>query len=65
MAVKVIGLDTAKHAFQVAAADAGRRTVLRKKLRRAQIPGFFAEPTEVCGRDRRHRRKFLDAATAN
>ena len=42
MAVQVIGLDTAKHVFQVHGADANGRAVLRKRLRRAQIPDFFA-----------------------
>ena len=42
MAVKVIGLDTAKNVFQVHGADANGRAVLRKRLRRAQIPDFFA-----------------------
>ena len=42
MAVHVIGLDTAKHVFQVHGADASGRAVLRKRLRRAQIPDFFA-----------------------
>ena len=42
MAVKVIGLDTAKHVFQVHGADASGRAVLQKRLRRAQIPDFFA-----------------------
>jgi transposase len=42
MAVKVIGLDTAKNVFQVHGADASGRAVLRKRLRRAQIPDFFA-----------------------
>ena len=42
MAVQVIGLDTAKHVFQVHGADASGRAVLRKRLRRAQIPDFFA-----------------------
>lgn len=42
MAVKVIGLDTAKHVFQVHGADESGRTVVRKRLRRAQISGFFA-----------------------
>jgi transposase len=35
MAVKVIGLDTAKHVFQVHGADALGRAVLRKRLRRS------------------------------
>ena len=42
MAVQVIGLDTAKQVFQVHGADASGRAVLRKRLRRAQIPDFFA-----------------------
>jgi transposase len=41
MKVEVIGLDTAKHVFQVHGADASGRAVLRKRLRRAQIPEFF------------------------
>jgi hypothetical protein len=42
MAVTVIGLDTAKHVFQVHGADESGRTVVRKRLRRAQVSGFFA-----------------------
>jgi len=38
MAVRVIGLDTAKHVFQVHGADASGRAVLRKRLRRSQVP---------------------------
>ena len=40
--VSVIGLDTAKHVFQVHGADASGRTVLRKRLRRNQVSDFFA-----------------------
>ena len=42
MAVKVIGLDTAKHVFQVHGADASGRAVLRKRLRRGQVSDFFS-----------------------
>ena len=50
MAVKVIGLDTAKHVFRVHGTDDSGRTVLRKRLRRAQISGFFGNlPTSVVG----------------
>ena len=42
MGVKVIGLDTAKHVFQVHGADASGKAVLHKRLRRSQIPDFFA-----------------------
>jgi transposase len=42
MALKTVGLDTAKHVFQVHGVDAGGQTVLRKRLRRSQISDFFA-----------------------
>lgn len=40
--VKVIGLDTAKHVFQVHGADTSGRVVLRKRLRRNQLADYFA-----------------------
>lgn len=40
--VKVIGLDTAKHVFQVHGADASGKAILRKRLRRNQLTDFFA-----------------------
>lgn len=40
--VTTIGLDLAKTVFQVHAADRDGRSVVRKKLRRGQIHGFFA-----------------------
>jgi hypothetical protein len=42
MAVTVIGLDTAKHVFQVHGIDAAGRTVLRKRLKRSQVAEFFS-----------------------
>ena len=39
--VSVIGLDLAKHVFQVHGAEASGRVVLRKQLRRAQVLEFF------------------------
>ncbi len=36
-----VGLDLAKHVFQVHGADGTGRAVLRKKLRRAQVLEFF------------------------
>jgi transposase len=41
MVVKVIGLDTAKHVFQIHGADAAGRAVLKKRLRRNQVTDFF------------------------
>jgi len=41
MAVKVIGLDTAKHVFQIHGADGTGRAVLKKRLRRGQVADFF------------------------
>ena len=39
--VGVIGLDLAKHVFQVHGADASGRVVIRKQLRRHQVLEFF------------------------
>ena len=39
--VTTIGLDLAKHVFQVHGVDAKGATVLRKQLRRAQVLAFF------------------------
>ena len=53
--VSVIGLDLAKHVFQVHGADASGRAVLRKQLRRAQVLEFFGRQPrcvvamEACG----------------
>jgi transposase len=50
-----IGMDTSKHIFQLHGVDAAERPVLRKRLRRNQVLGFFAKlpPTvigiEACG----------------
>ena len=41
MSLKVIGLDIAKHVFQLHGADASGRTVLKKRLRREQLTDFF------------------------
>src|SRR5947209_20417760 len=40
--VTTIGLDLAKHVFQVHGVDAKGATVLRKQLRRAQVLAFFS-----------------------
>jgi transposase len=40
--VTTIGLDLAKHVFQVHGVDAAGATVLRKQLRRGQVVAFFA-----------------------
>jgi transposase len=50
-----IGMDTSKHIFQLHGVDAMERPVLRKRLRRQDVVGFFAKlaPTvvaiEACG----------------
>jgi transposase len=41
--VTTIGLDLAKHVFQVYGVDAEGATVLRKQLRRAQVLAFFSQ----------------------
>src|SRR5262249_45711366 len=40
--VTTIGLDLAKHVFQVHGVDAEGATILRKRLRRAQVLAFFS-----------------------
>ena len=40
--ITTIGLDLAKHVFQVHGADADGTTVLRKQLRRSQVLSFFS-----------------------
>ncbi|KAA5595733.1 IS110 family transposase, partial [Blastochloris sulfoviridis] len=53
--ITTIGLDLAKHVFQVHGADADGAPVLRRKLRRAEVHAFFAKlPSclvgmEACG----------------
>src|SRR5690242_11948609 len=41
MQIRIIGLDIAKHIFQVHAADANGRVVAQVKLRRAQVLDYF------------------------
>jgi transposase len=41
MTVKMIGLDIAKHVFQVHGADGSGKAVLKKRLRREQVSEFF------------------------
>ncbi len=43
MQIATIGLDLAKHVFQVHAVDAAGRVVVRRALRRAQVLPFFAK----------------------
>ena len=53
--VTMIGLDLAKHVFQMHGVDAEGATVLRKQLRRAQVLAFFSRlprclvGMEACG----------------
>ncbi len=53
--IATVGLDLAKHVFQVHGADASGRMVLRKKLRRNQVLAFFSQlpccvvAMEACG----------------
>ena len=55
MDVTTIGIDLAKHVFQVHAVDAAGSVVVRRALRRAQVLPFFAKLSpcligmEACG----------------
>ena len=41
MQVSTIGMDLAKHVFQVHGIDANDKVVFRKQLRRGQVVAFF------------------------
>jgi transposase len=41
MQISTIGLDLAKHAFQVHGVDADEKIIVRKQLRRSQVIAFF------------------------
>ena len=43
MQIATIGLDIAKHVFQVHGIDAQEKVVVRKQLRRSQVLRFFEE----------------------
>src|SRR6185312_14036248 len=43
MQITTIGLDLAKHVFQVHGVDASGQVVVRKRLRRAEVLAFFAK----------------------
>ena len=48
--ITTVGLDLAKHVFQVHAVDAEGDTVLRKQLRRAQVLAFVSRlPRSLVG----------------
>jgi transposase len=55
MQVSIVGLDIAKQVFQIHGADANGKVLLRKRLRRNQVLGFFANlprclvGIEACG----------------
>lgn len=39
----IIGLDLAKHVFQLHGVDAAGKVVVRKRLRRSEVKAFFAK----------------------
>ena len=48
--IALIGLDIAKSVFQVHAADAGGRAIVRRKLKRDEVEAFFrATPPCIVG----------------
>ena len=42
MQITTIGLDVAKHVFQIHGIDAAEKVIVRKQLRRSQVMAFFA-----------------------
>src|SRR3954464_3198972 len=50
MAIAIVGLDLAKHVFQVHAVDEAGRAILRRQLRRAGVEAFFkTQPPCIVG----------------
>lgn len=50
MCTITIGLDLAKHVFQVYGVDATGHVIIRKKLRRSEVLAFFKElPPSLVG----------------
>jgi transposase len=47
MQIATIGIDIAKHAFQVHGVSADGEIVLRKRLRRAEVLQFLANSTRA------------------
>ena len=48
--VTTVGLDLAKHVFQVHGVDASGRVIVAKALRRKDVLAFFAQLPECLGR---------------
>ena len=65
MEITTIGLDLAKHVFQVHGIDAAGKVVVRKALRRAQVLSFFGKlppclvGMEACGTSHYWARELL------
>ena len=65
MEITTIGLDLAKHVFQVHGIDAAGKVVVRKALRRAQVLAFFGKlppclvGMEACGTSHHWARELL------
>jgi hypothetical protein len=57
--ITTIGLDLAKHVFQVHGVDAAGATVLRKQLWRAQVLAFFSRRRAVWWGWRHVRRRTI------
>jgi hypothetical protein len=60
--ITTIGLDLAKHVFQVHGIDAQGTTVLRKRLRRGQVLAFFSRIPRCDCRASAAQNSFLAAA---
>ena len=64
MNIKTLGIDTAKHVFELHGMDEAGKAVLKKRLSREKLPTFMAQlPTcvvgiEACGGSHHWARKF-------
>jgi hypothetical protein len=63
--VMTIGLDIAKSVFQVHSVDAAGEVVVRRKLTRGRVLGFFRESAPMPPRDSPGRNIMVDSAMAH
>ena len=67
MQITTVGLDLAKHVFQVHAVDGAGQVVVRKRLRRTEVLPFFASMSpcligmEACATSHHWARELINA----
>ena len=63
MQITTIGLDLAKHWFQIHGVDATGKVVVKRRLRRAEVIGFFGRSDRASSAWRPARRRIIGRAS--